>query len=177
MCNACLQHPRVKETVAKRLARAAWGLIGPTKQPQSVPKFAGCRLSSAGKLLLFFDQKLLSHENVTLQPPEPGKVPLQLKMSGTSSGNNSGWIYADTLSAVNSTTISVTFSDMGSKPLAVRYAWGDNPCCPGLNKSTAFCPPAACPIVTSSSKEPGVPFWAHIEGNTCRCDLPWDCGA
>ena len=54
-------------------------------------------------------------------------------------------------------------------------AWGDYPCCPGLDKATAFCPPAACPIMSAVTKEPAVPFWAKIVGGKCQCDAPWTC--
>lgn len=37
-------HPRAKEPIGQRLARAAHGLTKPTPQPQPTPKFAGCRL-------------------------------------------------------------------------------------------------------------------------------------
>ena len=45
---------------------------------------------------------------------------------------------------------SATSAATASYPSAVRYAWGDYPCCPGLDKATKFCPSAACPIVTGT---------------------------
>jgi hypothetical protein len=45
----------------------------------------------------------------------------------------------------------------------IRYAWGTNPCCPGMNRDDIGCPPAACPIQSFNSSLPAVPFWATIE--------------
>lgn len=174
-------HPRVKGTVGLRLGRAAFGLMQPTPKPQPAPKLAGCRLDSDGALTLTFDALLLGGEAVSLQSPGPGLVPLELKVGeGIPTGprNTSGWVYASSLSLLNSTSISVQIPPGSPRPTALRYAWGNYPCCPGLEQDTAFCPPAACPIVTAESKEPAVPFWAYIDANgKCRCDAPWDCSA
>ena len=182
-------HPRVKEAVGARLARAAHGLTLPTPTPQPTPKLAGCSLStspgSGTRLVLLFDRKLLGGEAVSLQPPGPGKVPLQLKVGaavGSGPANTSGWVFATSLEVINTTVgakhytaIAVTLPPGVPTPMAVRYAWGDYPCCPGLDKATAFCPPAACPIVSSVTKEPAVPFWAKIVAGKCKCDAPWQC--
>ena len=94
-------HPRVKETVGARLARAAYGLsLLPAPKPQPTPKLSGCRLESAGpdaagsggaaatRLVLLFDHGLLGGEAVDLQPPGPGQstqiltnAPLFFKMA------------------------------------------------------------------------------------------------
>ena len=49
----------------------------------------------------------------------------------------------------------------------VRYAWGTNPCCPGLNRNNIGCPPASCPIQGFNSSFPAVPFWATIADGKC----------
>ena len=184
-------HPRAKETVGRRLARAAFGLMLPTPQPQPTPKLSGCRLerSSGGgggggnRLVLLFDRGLLGGEGLSLQPPAPGEIPLELQVGpavASGPGNTSGWVFAAALQVINDTALAVTLppGTNAATPTAVRYAWGDYPCCPlrpGQDKSTFFCPPAACPIVSATTKEPAVPFWARIEGGKCACDAPWVC--
>ena len=159
----------------------------PTPTPQPTPKLAGCRLTtgagstagdSGSRLVLLFDHELLGGEAVSLQPPRPGKIPLQLKVGPavpSGPGSTTGWVYAASLEVINKTAIAVTIPVGSAVPMAVRYAWADYPCCPGLEKETAFCPPAACPIVSAATKEPAVPFWAHIKGGKCHCDAPWVC--
>lgn len=46
---------------------------------------------------------------------------------------------------------------------AIRYAWGENPCCPGINRFVTPCPVAACPIQGFNSSLPAVPFWATLK--------------
>jgi hypothetical protein len=173
-------HPRAKLDVGKRLARAAFGLMQTPPRPQPVPTLAGCRLVSSQTLVLVFDHGLLGGENVGLQPRGPGEIPLELRVGPgvpTGPSNSSGWVFAAGLKVINATAIEVTLPAGSPTPTAVRYAWGDYPCCPGLDPSTFFCPSAACPIVSSTTKEPAVPFWAYVEGGRCRCDAPWRCDA
>ena len=49
----------------------------------------------------------------------------------------------------------------------VRYAFRDDPCCPGIDRSVMPCPPASCPISAYNSTLPAVPFVARIEGGKC----------
>ena len=172
-------HPRVKQTVGQRLARGAHGLL--QSKPQPVPKLAGCRFDSETRhLVLVFDHGLLGGEAVSLQPRGPGEIPLELRVGPgvpAGAGNSSGWVHAEALQVLNATSLLVVLPAGAPAPTAIRYAWGDYPCCPGLEKTTAFCPPAACPVVSSPSKEPAVPFWAYVDGDRCRCDAPWDCSA
>ena len=179
-------HPRVKLTVAKRLARGAFGLLN--DRPQPTPKLSGCRYDhSSHTLQLAFDRLVLGEEELALQTPVPGTLlPMQVRVgTGSAVGNSSDWVTVKSLQVLNSTSLSVTLPPMAqdddvasAMPTAIRYAWADSPCCPGLDPSTGFCPPASCPIVTKTSKEPAVPFWAYItETGRCRCDSPWDCSA
>ena len=57
--------------------------------------------------------------------------------------------------------------NIGPNITAVRYAWGENPCCPGMNRNTLPCPPNSCPIQTFNSTMPAVPFWATIVDGKC----------
>jgi hypothetical protein len=167
-------HPRPKLQVGQRLAR---GFLGLQTGGAAVPKLSGCRLNSEGTLLtLTFDSALLRGDSVSLQAPGPGFVPLQVR-TGPPTNTSSGWVYALGLQAVNATSVAAVLPAGGSPPDAVRYAWADSPCCPGLEASTYFCPPEACPIVTTTDKEPAVPFYAFIVGGKCECEAPWSCDA
>ena len=168
-------HPRPKLQVGQRLAR---GYLGLQSGGASVPKIAGCRLSTDGSLVtLTFDSTLLQGDSVSLQPPAPGLIPLQVR-TGPPTSNSSGWVYAIQLQIVNSTSVSAVLPTGGAHaPDAIRYAWADSPCCPGQNPSTFFCAPESCPIVTSINKEPAVPFYANIIQGKCVCDAPFSCNA
>merc|ERR1712183_399990 len=54
-----------------------------------------------------------------------------------------------------------------SQVTAVRYAFRDYPCCPGINRQTVPCPLASCPIQGYNSTLPAVPFIAKVVGGTC----------
>eukprot|EP00928_Gymnodinium_smaydae_P062080 TRINITY_DN46016_c0_g1_i1.p1 TRINITY_DN46016_c0_g1~~TRINITY_DN46016_c0_g1_i1.p1 ORF type:complete len:801 (-),score=129.37 TRINITY_DN46016_c0_g1_i1:4-2379(-) len=54
-----------------------------------------------------------------------------------------------------------------SEVTAVRYAFRDRPCCPGVNKDVVPCPPASCPLQNYNSTLPAVPFVARIQGGAC----------
>ena len=169
-------HPRVKHIVGQRLARALLGMRA--GRPQPTPKLAGCRLT-ASQIILNFDAPLLGGEAVAVQAPVPGAfIPLELQLApwNASNATASGWAYTTALAAVNATAVAAAVP-AGAAPTAVRYAWGDYACCPGLPQETFFCPPSSCPIATSVSGEPAVPFWAAIVGGKCQCDAPWVCDA
>ena len=167
-------HPRNKQQVGQRMARSYVGLLS---GGAAVPKFAGCRLDAAsGALTLTFDSALLKGEAVGLQTGFPGLIPLEVR---TSPPNNTatGWVYALGLQVVNATSIAVTLPSGGPAPDAVRYAWANYPCCPGIDSSTFFCPSEACPIVTATTTAPAIPFWANIIDGKCVCEAPWVCDA
>ena len=170
-------HPRVKHIVGERLARALIGLQQGTPQP--TPKLAGCRLVAGPQLVLSFDAQMLGAEGVVVQPPVPGAfIPLEFQVApANETDGSSGWVFAASLQALNSTAVVATLPAGSANPTAVRYAWGDYACCPGMAAATFFCPPSSCPILTSGSQEPAVPFWAAIVGGKCACDAPWDCSA
>ena len=57
--------------------------------------------------------------------------------------------------------------DITGNITGIRYAWGENPCCPSINRQMIPCPPASCPIQTHNTTLPAVPFWATIVGGKC----------
>jgi len=50
---------------------------------------------------------------------------------------------------------------------AVRYAFRDNPCCPGLDSAAVPCPVAACPLQSYNATLPAVPFVAQVSSGRC----------
>ena len=136
----------MKHIVGARLARALAGML--QGKPQPTPKLAGCRLAGQ-RLVLSFDAPLLGGEAVALQAPVPGTfVPLEIQIAPANvSAGSSGWVYAVALEAVNATSVAAVLPPGAGPPSAVRYAWGDYACCPGMNASTFFCPPTLLLVV------------------------------
>jgi hypothetical protein len=165
-------HPRPKLQIGQRLARGYLALQSGGAAPAA--KLAGCRLDASGSLTLTFDAALLGSEAVRVQTGAPGLLPLQVR-TGPPTNATSGWAFALSLRALNVTSVEVLLPQ--GTPDAVRYAWADYPCCPGISTSTGFCPPESCPIVTSASAEPALPFYARIVGGKCVCEAPWTCDA
>lgn len=52
---------------------------------------------------------------------------------------------------------------------AIRYAWNEDPCCPGVDRTLAPCPPNSCPLQGYRSRLPAVPFLARVAANG-SCD-------
>lgn len=50
---------------------------------------------------------------------------------------------------------------------AIRYAFRDNPCCPGVERQAMPCPVASCPIQSYNASLPAVPFLAKVVGGQC----------
>ena len=65
--------------------------------------------------------------------------------------------------------------DASANITGIRWAWGDNPCCPRLSRSMVPCPVNSCGIGTVNSSLPAVPFVARIVGGRCKCLPPQKC--
>ena len=64
----------------------------------------------------------------------------------------------------------------GWKVTGIRYAWGENPCCPGIQEGLMPCPVNNCPLQTASTRLPAVPFMAKItDQGFCECSAPKAC--
>ena len=50
---------------------------------------------------------------------------------------------------------------------AIRYAFRDDPCCPGINRGVLPCPPVSCPLMSYNATLPAVPFVAKIAKGNC----------
>jgi len=181
-------HPRVKQPVANRLARAAVKLM--EGKPQTVPKFSGCRLESQADtptkgldsqadtptkvFTLHFDAQLLGDDVISVNSNSntPGTNPLQVLLNGN-------WTSVVSITKVNATAITAQLpsavGDGDDAITAVRYAWASYPCCPGIDRISEPCPPASCPLMSGTDQEPAVPFYAEIVNGKCQCDAPWQC--
>ena len=174
-------HPRPKLQIGQRLALGFRAVEAGVAAP--VAKLAGCRLGADGALTLVFDAALLRGEAVRVQTGAPGLLPLEVR-AGPPTNVSSGWVRALSLRALNESAVAVGLPPglPPGAPDAVRYAWANTPCCPGLLAETFFCPPEACPLSTpaaagDATSEPAVPFFALIVGGRCECEAPWDCSA
>lgn len=64
------------------------------------------------------------------------------------------------------------------RPLAVRFAWADTPCCAYEMRAGLPCLPENCPIFGQESGLPAMPFIATItENGECECQPPIMCNA
>merc|ERR1712039_1004101 len=54
-----------------------------------------------------------------------------------------------------------------SSVTAIRYAFRDYPCCPGIDRSAVPCPLGSCPLQGYNSTLPAVPFVAKIVAGQC----------
>jgi sialate O-acetylesterase len=114
-------HPRNKQTVADRLAR--WALA---KDYQKDIQFMGPTYQSmkieGNKIILTFDHT--GKGLYAFDTPEP--------QGFTLAGENKKFVRAEA-KIINSTQIEVSAADISS-PVAVRYAWADNPICNMYNR-------------------------------------------
>jgi len=91
--------------------------------------------------------------------PAPAQCKACCSWNSTTSSKLPGW---DTVSFdVPSSAVPI------NNITGIRYAWGENPCCPSVNRFVMPCPPNSCPIQTYNSTMPAVPFWATIVAGKC----------
>ena len=74
-----------------------------------------------------------------------------------------------------------TAAEVAAAVTGVRYArWAkvSHPvCCGDIDFSFSPCPPNSCPISSSASDLPAMPFEAEIVGGKCKCLDPQVCDA
>lgn len=199
-------HPRTKKYVGDRLAAAAWygDAYGHMDKPAVGPVLSGCTLSGS-TITLTFNTTLLRGETVVMKPwnatmrasatqvlvnkPFPRAEETANFHLGPKVMDYPPWTYAPIAAgAAGSNTIVVDVSAFGDSPEAiaaavtgVRYArWArvDHPvCCGDLDFSLEPCPPNSCPISSSKSDLPAMPFEAEIVGGKCKCLAPQVCDA
>ncbi len=143
-------HPRSKKVVGHRLALAAQALAYGEKVNFSGPIYSSMRIEGdsvrvhfdhlggglvAQPLPAIFKPRSNQPETLPLDPPSP-KSSLQ---GFTICGKDRKWVWAD--AEVDGDTVIVRSPEI-TAPIAVRYAWGDNPTCNLYNKAGL----PACPF-------------------------------
>jgi sialate O-acetylesterase len=109
-------HPRNKQDVAKRLARWALARDYGIRVPYQSPNYKAME-KNGNKIIVTFD-----HVGAGLKPFDVAKT------SGFAvAGNDHKFVWADA-KLVGKDKVEV-WSDQVSDPVAVRYAWADNPVC------------------------------------------------
>ncbi|MFZ4598536.1 MAG: sialate O-acetylesterase [Terrimicrobiaceae bacterium] len=130
-------HPRNKRDVGERLARIALAKDYGRAIPYSGPVFESQKIDGNRVILHFrntdgglvaralpatYDVKTISHETAPLVRNSPGS-----ELEGFAiCGKDRQWVWAD--AKIDGDTVIVS-SDKVPSPVAVRYAWSDNPTC------------------------------------------------
>jgi len=130
-------HPRVKKIVGIRLAKAAQALVYGDSDTVWTGPVIQGCAVNGNTILLSFDREKLKQ---------------------------------DAIMVLDGTTQAIPLGGLGALAkniTGVRYAWGENPCCPSFNRMVVPCPPNSCPIQTFNSTLPAVPFWASIKDGKC----------
>ena len=112
-------HPRNKQEVGRRLALAARGVAYGEKIESSGPLYEGMKFE-AGRVRVYF-----GHTGRGLETKGSGLEGFAL------AGRDRKFVWAE--ARIEGDTVVVS-SPLVSDPVAVRYAWGDNPACNLYNK-------------------------------------------
>ena len=177
-------HPRPKLPFATRLAKSAAAVIYGGKGPATGPVISSCSISGQ-TLTVHFNTTLLSGETVLVQDYNTS---LEMKASAmevctgetnppySPDSTDGNWTFVNVKLLSGSPGITVDLSPLnGTAPTAVRYAWGDSPCCGLLDRTYTPCPPGSCPVMTSPSGLPAMPFFALLQDGKCKCIPPQVC--
>ena len=168
------------------------------------PVFAGCKLNAAAqRLTLFFSAPIVqagktTTDRVVVKPYNAAEnnsaTEVQVNVTGFArSGrpiSSLEWFplnITEQNEDESSTTVVVDLSTLPRadpeagtgprlRPMAVRFAWADTPCCAYEMRMGLPCLPENCPIVGQSSRLPAMPFIAKItETDECECTFPITC--
>mmetsp|Transcript_6150 Transcript_6150/g.10527 ORF Transcript_6150/g.10527 Transcript_6150/m.10527 type:complete len:623 (+) Transcript_6150:479-2347(+) len=156
-------HPRVKRPVGERIATLMYGYVSRDAGIVQAPRFESC-FFSGGKLMIN-----ILNQGDTLKYVQP------VVRSGA----------LEYCSQSRKACLSTLLSPMHWKPIdkfvvsgnklivgladgvfAIRYAWSNIGCCDEklLATGTKPCPPANCPVYSSRSKLPIIPFFVSVSG-------------
>lgn len=181
-------HPRPKEPLGGRLARAAMAVhYTPDTQPLILPVLVGCaatgrwdagghRSNPVAIRLSFGGVGPLGLAEPKYPTEWVGSSAMELEVDGN-------WTFTDavglSISRSGPSSLDVQLPPSGVVT-GIRYGWGDNPCCGSNNRTLVPCPPMSCPLMTADAlPEPVVPFLAQVvmAGGTlsCSCDPPMSC--
>ena len=179
-------HPRTKLPLATRLAKAAAVVVYGAQGPTTGPVISGCSVSGKMLTIRFNTTLLTSGEKVIVQDYNKS---LDMMASGLEVCGNEvdpplvppnnkdrNWTSANLQIDPSGSAIVVDLSPLnGTQPTAVRYAWDDYPCCGQRNRDLTPCPPGSCPVMSSPSMLPAMPFFAMIHDGKCKCVPPQVC--
>ena len=179
-------HPRPKLPFATRLARAAAVVVYGAEGPATGPVISGCSVSGKSLTIRFNATLLTSSEKVIVQDYNTS---LEVRASGMEvcghevdppivplNNKDKNWTNANIKLGANGDSIVVDLSPLnGTAPTAVRYAWDDYPCCGTVDRDLKPCPPGSCPVMSSPSMLPAMPFFALIQDGKCKCIPPQVC--
>ena len=170
--------------VAKRLAKSAHAIAYGGSGPVTGPVIAGCTVTGQ-TLELRFNITNLRGDTVVVQSYNATALAsaMEVMVNGTTPRSPAPGVWINVQIAVSAdaglAVVAVNLTSLnGSTPLAVRYAWGDSPCClnfPLYPRGDQPCLPASCPIMGKPSDLPAMPFVADIVDNRCRCRSPQQC--
>jgi sialate O-acetylesterase len=141
-------HPRNKQEVGRRLALIALAnthgdrkleYYGPVyesmkiKDGKAVIKFSHANGLVAKELPATYKPKSSADEEKPLVKPSPNSQLQGFAICGEApAGTSNNWVWAD--AKIDGSTV-VVWSDKVQKPVAVRYAWANNPVCNLYNKA------------------------------------------
>lgn len=179
-------HPRAKIYVGERLAMGAHRFVYARHDAiWQGPLIQSCRVDNDdAAIYIEFDAHLLYDESVSVQPFALWyNESLALQVRRTSAFEiyvDATWMQLerDALSMQQQAeryTVRVDVQGYAAQIEAIRYAWSDYPCCGDLDIRRYPCPMNLCPIITSKSRLPALPFEARIVDGHCECYNPQKC--
>eukprot|EP01084_Bolivina_argentea_P160656 279725_1 len=170
-------HARPKLSVGQRLAMGVNHFIYKNNGIWQGPVVTSCQIQD-DKIICKFNQTMLYDESITIQPfklwynhsvEETVKNTAALEVLIDGSKPHWKFVNNNALSVgSNRYDIEIDISNFVSNKqviIGVRYAWSDSPCCGTLNITLNPCPMQMCPIVTSNSYLPAMPFYVYIDNN------------
>ena len=202
---AALQLIPARDSAAYLPAGASFS-VGSRSLALTGPVFAGCKVNAAAQLLtLFFVAPILQDGKPTTdkvivraynKPENNSATEVQVNVTGFArSGrpiSSLEWfplnitaqdgVATGTSIVVDLSTLPMADPEASTgprlRPLAVRFAWADTPCCAYELRAGLPCLPENCPIFGEESGLPAMPFIAKVtEKGECECQPPVTCNA
>eukprot|EP01084_Bolivina_argentea_P222156 376096_1 len=178
-------HPRPKLYVGQRMAMNINRFVYNEEHIWNGPLIKGCELNIYDKIIkIEFNKNILYNEKVIIQPLNlwyNKSLETTVKYHSTIQLLiYDKWIKldGDVLNVKsNGYDIIVNVSNIANIEdiNGISYAFSDYPCCGDLDRKFHPCPMNMCPIITSKSRLPAIPFQAKIVNNKCQCIPPQKC--
>ena len=186
-------HPRTKLYIGQRLARGVNKFVYNNDEIWQGPLIKGCELDMVkGIIYMEFRKDIMYDEQIIIQPftlwydKQGGNLSeITSKTSAFEIQIDGKWLKLerDALSVsddgygvnVNVSGFIMDNDEIMTEITGIRYAWEDYPCCGNLDITHHPCPMNLCPIITSKTRLPAIPFMADIVHNKCQCYDPQKC--